>query len=116
MRFVQSDRDRTVITSRMFREGGQPLSDPERRDATWIELRDHAAFPADRTRRTRAVCKVPAGRFDTWMYSVEIDNDGRPATSRYHFADDRPGPPVLYETEQDGEIVFLMVLLEDSRG
>jgi hypothetical protein len=35
--------------------------------------------------------------------------------ARFWFAFDRPGPPVVYETEQNGEIVSRMVLVERRR-
>jgi hypothetical protein len=61
---------------------------------------------------------VAAGRFDCWRYTVtEIPpGEGAPTTSVFHFATDRPGPPVLYEMHRDGERVFRMELLEDTRS
>lgn len=78
-------------------------------EATWVELRDHASFPADAAVRAEASCEVPAGRFDCWLYTVAGD-DG--SESRFWFARSRPGPPVLYEVEQGGEVVFRMTLVE----
>ncbi len=58
---------------------------------------------------------VPTGRFDAWIYTVRSDDGQPPTTSRFTFAMDRPGPPVLFETEQDGRVTMRMVLVEDSR-
>ena len=105
-----------VMESRTETENHDPIGDVERSEATWTELRDHAAFPAARTRRSRASVTVPAGRFDVWLYTVENEPGRPPAISRFCFALDRPGPPVLFETEQAGRVMSRMVLVEDSRG
>jgi hypothetical protein len=96
---------------------GAPLGAPERSIATWSDLRDHAAFPLNRTTRRRERCTVEAGTFECWLYLVEAPGVGEaPALSRYYFADDRPGPPVLVEEERGGELVSRMELVSDSRG
>ena len=58
---------------------------------------------------------MPAGRFDCRLYTVRGGSDESPTTSRFYFARSRPGPPVRYEVEKDGEITFRMTLVEDSR-
>ena len=83
--------------------------------STWEELRDHAAFPSDRATRDVASCMVAAGTFDCWRYTVRGEKDGAATTSVFHFANDRPGPPVLYEMYVEGERSFRMELREDSR-
>jgi hypothetical protein len=115
-RFVSGDDRSTVIETQMLTLSGKPLAAPERGTSTWTELRDHAAFPPDRTTREEAACTVGAGRFDCWLYTVEGEEDGVPTTSRFYFARARPGPPVLYLVEKQGEVVYRMELLEDTRG
>jgi hypothetical protein len=115
MRFTVTDDDTATIESVMLDAGGAPMGEPERSTATWTELRNHAAFPAAATTRSDATCTVPAGRFDCRLYTVRGGTDESPTTSRFHFARTRPGPPVRYEVEKDGEITFRMTLVEDSR-
>jgi hypothetical protein len=114
--FVGGDATLAVVESSMLTEQGQPIGDVDRSEATWVELRDHAAFPADRTRRVRSIATVPLGRFEVWQYTVESEEGGAPVTTRYSFAVDRPGPPVLLEQEADGQVTLRMALVEDSRG
>jgi hypothetical protein len=94
---------------------GASLGPADRSEATWDELRDHALFPPERTRRTDTTREGPTGRHAGWLYTVESEFAGAPAITRYWFAAARPGPPVHMEVEQDGEIVFMMELVEDSR-
>lgn len=97
-------------------EKGAPLSKAETTEAEWVELRDHASFPAARTVRTEERIEVPAGTFDCWLYTIRSEERGVKATARFWFARGEPGPPVRMETEQDGEIVQRMTLLEIHRG
>jgi hypothetical protein len=114
--FVGGDAVLTTTETSMLTEQGEPVGGVDRSEATWVELRDHAAFPAASTHRTRSSVTVPAGRFEVWQYAVETEEGGAPVTTRFSFAVDRPGPPVLLEQELDGQVVFRMVLVEDSRG
>ena len=119
MEFIGGDATHAghaVMESRTETEDHDPIGDVVRSEATWTELRDHAAFPSARTHRSRASVTVPAGRFDVWLYTVQSEPGQPPTTSRFCFALDRPGPPVLLETEQDGRVISRMVLVEDSRG
>lgn len=116
MVFVDSDAKAAVTESRVLSLAGDPIGDVGRSEATWVALRDHGAFPADRTRRVRATVTVPAGTFDVWRYTVQSGPEGATSATDFWFALDRPGPPVLMETRTNGEITLRMVLIEDSRG
>lgn len=122
LRFVETDREGAVVESSMranelaprWIEGVAPreiVLVPAMRDEkqTWAALRDHARFDFERGVRSRATVEVPAGRFETWLYTV-LEEDG--SVSRYDFALDRPGPPVRYEQRVEGKQVFLMELVE----
>ncbi len=112
IRFVSSGSGSARLAVTMDGFDGQPLGPAETMRSSWAELRDHAAFPADRTHRVRSTCTVPARTFDCWVYSVIQDAS---TVSRFHFALDLPGPPVRLETTRDGSEVFLMELLEVRR-
>jgi len=114
--FVGGDATLAVVESSMLTEQGQPIGDVDRSEATWVELRDHAAFPATRTRRVRSTATVPVGQLDVWQYTVESEEDGALVTTRFSFALDRPGPPVLLEQEVNGQVTLRMALVEDSRS
>jgi hypothetical protein len=94
-------------------EAGTVLSGPESQTSDWVELRDHAAFPAAQTTVTQATVTVPSGTFDTQLYTVQAtDDDGNPVTRRFHFSPELPGPPVQFEEEQEGRTIVRMQLLE----
>jgi len=107
-----ADEQRTTIQIKRMNENGRTLSQPEESTATWLELRNHASFPAALTVRTQDQVETPAGKFDCWLYTVQSQGTPVPVTARFWFAFDQPGPPVLYETEQEGRLVSRMVLLE----
>ena len=48
--------------------------------------------------------------------TVTITQSGITATTRFHFAVDRPGPPVLMESQLGDRVVTRMVLTDDTRG
>ena len=65
---------------------------------TWVELRDHAKFPAATTTRERAERDTTLGKLEGWLYQVS----GKDGESEFFFADGLPGPPVVYrKSEQD---------------
>ncbi len=115
MRFVRADADGARIESSLATEGGEPVGEPDANEAAWTELRDHAAFPEDRTIRSRTSCTVPDGTYDCVLYTVTGAEDGIPILSRFWFAFRKPGPPVLLEIEKEGAISFRMELLEYRR-
>jgi len=115
MEFVRADANGARISSSTVTEGGAPVGTPSDADAPWTELRDHGAFPAARTLRSRRSCTVPGGSFECLLYTVTGEEEGIPTVSRYWFARERPGPPVLVETEREGVVVFRMELM-DVRG
>ena len=111
MVFVRADSNGARIASSTVTEGGAPVGAATEAEALWTELRDHAAFPAARTVRSRSSCAVPGGSFDCQLYTVTDEEDGVPTLSRYWFALERPGPPVLLETKKGGAVVFRMELM-----
>ena len=115
MHFASDDADHAVVENQTLTEERTPAGDLVISESSWTELRDHAAFPSSKTSRTEAQCEVPAGSFNCMLYTVQSEEDGVPITSRFYFAETRPGPPVCYEREREGQVIFRMVLLEDSR-
>ena len=65
---------------------------------TWEDLRDHAKFPVSTATRARADRDTPLGHLEGWLYRVQ----GAKGVTEYFFADDLPGPPVVYRREGEG--------------
>lgn len=112
MRFVQVDEKGAMVESDTADANGHALSPIRSSISTWEGFRDHARFPAATARRERAEVEVPAGSYACWLYVVDV-GDG--SVSRYWFADEEPGPPVLLEVDVGGTVVYRMALLQVSR-
>lgn len=101
----QPARTRTIVMHRVTdenveietstRQGRRVIEEPERSTATWEELRQHALFPAASALVTDDVVTTPAGEFACRVYTI-VSSDG---LSRFFFARDLPGPPVLFYSE-----------------
>ncbi|MBT8485321.1 MAG: hypothetical protein HKO59_04345 [Phycisphaerales bacterium] len=115
--FVSVDRDHAMMQSHARDAAGVMTGSVERSQATWSELRDHAAFSAERARRVRAVRPTPFGALPGWEYTVEEEPiEGLAVVSTYHFADGRPGPPVAMEVRHGDAVTLRMTMIADSRA
>ncbi len=113
LRFVSSSPEAAEIETSMTDDAGAPLGAPERERAPWEELRQHAAFPADRTTIARDTVTTPAGTFECDVYTVRGDGD---EVKRFWFAKTMPGPPVLFVTEKGGARVMTSTLVAVDPG
>lgn len=75
--------------------------------ATWEELANHGSFPQSLTQISDAEITIPAGTFKTKLYVVTKDD----AVTRFHFAPELPGPPVLLKMDKGGQRILTMTLL-----
>jgi hypothetical protein len=87
----------------------EPVGEETVGEATWIQLRDHARFPASRAGRTRETRETAFGELEGWLYVVD-DEDG--GVSEFFFADRFPGPPVIYGKSRDGESVYRSEIID----
>lgn len=89
---------------------GEGQSDARTGEATWAELRDHAAFPAHATsQHPDETVTVPYGTVEVRRYVVE-QSDG--STRTFWFAPSLPGPPVRMTITRGGEQTFEMALVD----
>lgn len=80
---------------------------------SWSELVQHARFPEKDTTITDTSLEVPIGRFDCWLYTLNIrDDQGRPLERRFFFAKELPGPPIHAETLAEGRKILRTTLIE----
>lgn len=105
-----ADTSGMTIASQRYSPDGTLLEDEGSGTSTWEELHTHADFPANQTVRESSSVDVPAGHFETWLYTV-VD-PAADTVKRYHFAKDLPGPPVKFTIQQGKGTVFEMTLLE----
>jgi hypothetical protein len=109
MRFHDWDMAGVKVEIRRETPEGKSLGGVSDTHSTWTSLRDHASFPSAATVRLREKLTTPAGEWDCWVYVV-VGPDG--GTTRFWFADQLPGPPVLLDQEQDGERIMRMELIK----
>lgn len=111
--------DATGVTIRFVglgAKGAEEGADAPGMRVDWTTLRSHAYFSAADTRLEHTTVKVPAGTFDCWTYRVAGRTaDGLPQESLFHFAVDRPGPPVLTIRSIDGVESDRMRMVKDGR-
>ena len=104
--------EEVTMEQQVFAEDGQALGPAAPMQATWDELREHAAFPAAGTVLHLAELSLPCGSFACQRYTVHGEANGQPSVSTFWFANDRPGPPVLYTVDTAGERSMTMTLLD----
>ncbi len=92
---------------------GNPAGEPRRKRSTWVELRDHATFPADSARREEAAQETPLGTLDGWLYTVRDADEG--TTTELFFARSTPGAPIQMRTTRAGELVLELIQIERHR-
>lgn len=88
--------------------GGNAIGEPRVENTTWVELRDHASFPAALSTRERVSRSTQIGDLDGWLYRVSDPETG--TVQEFFFAEKVPGAPVqmrildgdntVYELEQ----------------
>ena len=104
--------DETTAIQETWEESvdGVTLREPEVHREMWLDLQDHASFPADSTVVADETIEIPAGTFACLRYTQTVD-DG---TRTFWFAKDLPGQPVHWVIRAGGEAVVTVTLLENS--
>ena len=72
--------------------------------STWIELRDHASFPAAFSTREWVARTTQLGDFEGWLYRVAEDDDA--TVQEYFFVPELPGAPVQMRIFEGDATVF----------
>jgi len=110
---VETDDDGCDIQSVTLDRDGNPAGEPALHRSGWVELRDHASFPADRATRERASRTTGLGDLEGWLYTVPDPASGR--VSEFFFADSLPGAPVFVHVTLNGELVQVFEQVERTR-
>ncbi|UOQ87649.1 hypothetical protein MUN74_10015 [Agromyces endophyticus] len=79
---------------------------------TWLELQEHAAFPAEHTTRETEVLDLAFGRVECLRYEVRHEPE-HPGVARFWFALEHPGMPVRYEVPTPTGVVRTSVVSID---
>jgi len=106
--FVDGDEDGADSLRWTESLEGLRLEAPSPSASRWSELQAHASYPASTTTIAVETIDIPAGRFECWVYTTELEGS---EVARAWFAKDLPGPPVLVRSEVGGTIVFSSTLI-----
>jgi hypothetical protein len=82
------------------------VSESAVRGTTWVELRDHASFPAATATREWVTRSTGLGTYDGWLYRV-IGGDGG-AIEEYFFVPSLPGAPLEMKILDGDTTVFTL--------
>jgi hypothetical protein len=111
---IAADDEGVDIESVSLTADGTPTGDPRVQHSSWTQLRDHASFPADRSKREETTRTTPLGELEGWLYTVEDPGTG--VVSEFFFAHGLAGAPVFVHVIHDGEIVEIFEQIERSRS
>jgi hypothetical protein len=110
---VAADAEGADIEYAVLDPDGRVIGAPTVARSTWVELRDHASFPAATASREWIKRKTPLGTLEGWVYRVS--EEGSSAVSELFFAASLPGAPVQMSTTEDGKTVFALEQIERSK-
>jgi hypothetical protein len=111
-RFVETDVEGSTVEKTRFTIDGEPMGAAEQERTTWLELQEHASFPADQTEIRPETIETPLGVLDCLRYTVA---DGE-AVDTFWFARAAPGMPILFMSEEGGVVTSLVTVIEDRRN
>ena len=80
------------------------VSESAVRTATWVELRDHASFPAATATREWITRSTDLGTYDGWLYRVS-GNDGA-SVEEYFFVPSLAGAPIQMKIVNGDQTIF----------
>jgi hypothetical protein len=110
---VGADTEGAEIEFAVLDAAGNVAGEPRVARSRWVELRNHASFPAASATRKDVVRGSPLGMLDGWLYTVRDDAAG--STTEFFFADSLPGAPVHMREMRGEEVVMELVQIERSR-
>ena len=101
---ITADEVGADIEYAIIADDGSVVGQPSLELSTWIELRDHASFPADHTTREWVARTTQLGELEGWLYRVTGDGDG--TVQEFFFVPELPGAPVEMRILEGDTTVF----------
>lgn len=101
---VAADDDGADIEYANIADNGSVVGEPSVARSTWVELRDHASFPAAFSTREWVARTTQLGDFEGWLYRVA--EDGASTVQEYFFVPELPGAPVEMRILEGDATVF----------
>jgi hypothetical protein len=113
MEFVAATPEGADIRGRLLDESGKEKEPAKVEHAAWDELRRHGEFPRAALKVEPGSVDVPAGKFETMIYTVQAPNG---EIARFYFAKSYAGPPVFFYKERGGVRLMTSTLIERKPG
>ncbi len=110
---VSADADGAEIEFRQIDAEGNPAGEPRLGRSSWIELRNHATYPAAAATREEVTRETALGPLEGWLYKVGDAASG--GQTEVFFATDYPGAPFQMRVVQGGDMVMELEQVERRR-
>ncbi len=110
---VAADTEGVDIRFAPIDAAGNAAGEPRDERSGWVELRDHASYPADTASLEEVTRDTALGRLDCWLYRVRDDATG--SETEVLFAKQLPGAPVEMRMSKDGTEIMEMLQVERHR-
>lgn len=101
---ITADDEGADIEYATIADDGSVVGEPQVARSTWVELRDHASFPAAHSTREWVARSTQLGEFEGWLYRV--DEEGAATSQEFFFVPELPGAPVVMRILEGDATVF----------
>lgn len=101
---IDADDEGADIEYATIADDGTVAGEPPVERSTWIELRDHATFPAAQSTREWVSRTTELGEYEGWLYRVADDSAG--TVQEFFFVPELPGAPVQMRIVENGTTTF----------
>lgn len=101
---IAADNEGADIEYATIDDDGSVVGEPRVARSTWLELRDHASFPAAIATREWVFRSTQLGEFEGWLYRVA--EEGAATSQEFFFVPEMPGAPVVMRILEGDATVF----------
>jgi len=101
---VSADDEGVEIEYATIADDGSVEGEPSIARSGWVELRDHASFPASHSTRDWVSRETALGNFEGWLYRVADPEVS--VVNEFFFVPELPGAPVQMRILEGGTTVF----------
>lgn len=101
---VAADDEGVDIEYATLDDNGNIVGEPTVQRSTWVELRDHASFPAAYSTREWVARTTQLGDYEGWLYRVQDQDTG--TVTEFFFVPELPGAPVQMSTVKGDTTLF----------
>jgi hypothetical protein len=101
---IAADDEGADIEYATVDDEGMVVGTPTTARSIWVELHDHASFPAASSTREWVSRSTKLGVYEGWLYRVA--KDGADMVQEFFFVPELPGAPLQMRILEGGTVVF----------